>query len=171
MDLRIRHYHLDDKPELIALMEELQDHLVSVDAMGLRRRTPEYGPSFVERLLRDVECHDGRILLATSFANDVAGGAREQVLGCIAGIIPAQSEEDLYEWKPLKTGRVTDLVVRDVHRGAGVGKLLLARLEEDFRKAGCDVVRIEVLSSNAGAVAFYGKAGYGERFRDLIKKL
>ncbi|OFX25749.1 MAG: hypothetical protein A2V77_05570, partial [Anaeromyxobacter sp. RBG_16_69_14] len=45
-------------------------------------------------------------------------------------------------------------------RGAGVGRALLAEAELALRSLGCPKVNLQVLSTNAGALAFWNSVGY-----------
>lgn len=52
------------------------------------------------------------------------------------------------------------LAVQPEHRRTGIGRSLVRWLEKSCRTAGIQVVRLEVRSSNRGAVSFYRKLGY-----------
>lgn len=52
------------------------------------------------------------------------------------------------------------LAVRPTYRRAGVGRRMIAWLEESALVAGISVVYLEVRAANEGARVFYGKLGY-----------
>jgi ribosomal-protein-alanine N-acetyltransferase len=54
------------------------------------------------------------------------------------------------------------LTVDPLHQGRGLGRLLLARVEELSAEQGCERVLLEVRSDNAAALRLYRAAGYAE---------
>lgn len=59
--------------------------------------------------------------------------------------------------QPERYATVQDLCVAPGARGGGVGRALLDRVHDE---SGCELVELEVLSSNAPAVAFYERIGF-----------
>jgi ribosomal-protein-alanine N-acetyltransferase len=57
------------------------------------------------------------------------------------------------------------LAVEPVHRRRGVGRRLIAWLEDTALTAGTFVIGLELRATNAGAYAFYAALGYCERGR------
>ena len=55
---------------------------------------------------------------------------------------------------------IHDLVVREGHRGAGVGQALLAWAEAEARALGCCKLTLEVLTGNGRGMRSYAQAGY-----------
>ncbi len=55
-----------------------------------------------------------------------------------------------------------DLAVLPAYRGRGIGRLLLAAVEERARQRGCCKVTLEVRDDNAIARALYRRSGYGD---------
>jgi len=72
---------------------------------------------------------------------------------------------------PGNLGRITALVVSEVARGQGVGRLIVEVLEDAAMKAGC--TRMEVTSGDhrSGAHEFYQRLGYEVNERRFIKRL
>jgi putative acetyltransferase len=58
---------------------------------------------------------------------------------------------------------VKRMYVRDVARGRGVAKALLARIEVEARKAGLALLRLETGNRQAAALRFYARAGFQPR--------
>jgi ribosomal protein S18 acetylase RimI-like enzyme len=158
----IRKYSLSDKPYIVKLMEDFGDYLVNVDTMKRQRRMPEYGKWFTKRMLSLVNENNGVIYVAEN---------NSQIVGFIAGMMTEQTEEELLECIPTKAGRVIELFVEESFRGTGIGTGLMEKVEEYFRKNGCDVSRVEVFEPNVKAHAFYRNLGYHDRSIDLMKKL
>ncbi len=57
-------------------------------------------------------------------------------------------------------GWIYSLGVHPEARRAGVGRALLAEAERALRALGCPKVKLQVLSTNAGALAFWHSVGY-----------
>src|SRR5271170_7584722 len=55
-----------------------------------------------------------------------------------------------------------DLAVAPLHRGRGVGRRLLAAVEDGARAAGCCKITLEVRDDNAPAQRLYEALGYGD---------
>jgi ribosomal protein S18 acetylase RimI-like enzyme len=68
-------------------------------------------------------------------------------------------------------GWISRIAVSRSHRGSGVGSDLLAEAERRLAALGCVKVNLQVVESNAGAVGFYQKAGYGIEPRISMSKL
>jgi GNAT superfamily N-acetyltransferase len=69
-------------------------------------------------------------------------------------------------------GRITSLVVNELHRGKNIGSRLMEAADEWFRAKGC--IKAEVTSGNhrADAHRFYGKNAYvvdGQRLSKILK--
>jgi ribosomal protein S18 acetylase RimI-like enzyme len=162
MKIEIKQYVPRERRRFINMMEDFQDYLVNIDYMKRTRRMPGYGLSYVRRLLRRIKNNDGVIYLAKH---------EGQTIGLIAAVIEQQSEEDLLEYLPSKSGRILELYVESQYRRLRVGKVLMERAEEYLRQKQCDVLRIEVFEPNTNAHGFYNKLGYHDRVIDMIKML
>lgn len=68
-------------------------------------------------------------------------------------------------------GVVADLYVAAGHRDSGLGGRLLERAEEHARGCGAELMEVEVLGENRGALDFYHRHGYRDRIVVLTKKL
>lgn len=55
---------------------------------------------------------------------------------------------------------IHDFAVAPAYRGRGIGRALLAAVEEVARAAGCCKITLEVLAGNAPAQALYAAAGF-----------
>jgi ribosomal protein S18 acetylase RimI-like enzyme len=55
-----------------------------------------------------------------------------------------------------------DLAVLPAYRGRGIGRLLLAAVEDRARTRGCCKVTLEVREDNHAARALYKRSGYGD---------
>jgi ribosomal protein S18 acetylase RimI-like enzyme len=162
MEIRIRRYKESDRAAFIRLMEELQDHLVSIDEMKRIRRMPEYGESYTRRTLRKVAENNGIIYVAEHEGRPI---------GLAVGIILEPTGEDLLEGVPSKDGIVLELAVEARYRRRGVGTMLMRKLEEYFKENRCDVSRVAVFAPNRSTHELYRELGYHDRDIYLTKKL
>jgi ribosomal protein S18 acetylase RimI-like enzyme len=162
MKVVVRQYQPEDKIQLIGLMETLQDFLVDIDPLQRLRRLPSYGKVYTKSLLAKVRKTGGIIYLAKE---------GQDVVGCIAGVIEIQREEEIVGEYPSVTGRILELVIQEKNRGQGVGLKLMEKMENYFRVNGCDIVRVECFVPNASAYGFYVQLHYHDRMIDLVKQL
>lgn len=61
------------------------------------------------------------------------------------------------------TAEIDEFFVRSSQRGSGVGAMLLAEAEAEFRRAGCTNVSLQLSRGNDSARRFYHRHGYRER--------
>ncbi len=81
----------------------------------------------------------------------------KEVVGCGAlGLLDASTAEIKRMW------------IDPAARGAGIGQRLLARLEDEARRAGCSTVFLDTNATLTEAVAMYESSGYArtERYND-----
>ena len=67
-----------------------------------------------------------------------------------------------------RLGLITDLYVVPSARGRGLATLLVRRVVERLRELGLDMVRLEVLATNAHARSIYTQWGFGEEGLALV---
>ena len=106
-------------------------------------------PSWVEF---DLEQELGRF--ADVLAREIAVVAEDEG-GAVAGFALA---------RPLgrRLGLITDLYVVPSARGHGLATLLVRRVVQRLRELGLDMVRLEVLATNARARSIYAQWGFEE---------
>jgi ribosomal protein S18 acetylase RimI-like enzyme len=68
-------------------------------------------------------------------------------------------------------GWIYSLAVSPETQRRGIGTALMRRVEQELAKRGCPKINLQVLSSNAGTVAFYQKLGYSVEERVSMGKL
>src|SRR3989344_9501815 len=160
MEFSIREYKDSDREVLVDCMERLQDYVIAVDPLRLVSRAPEFGELYTAWLLGIMKEQDGIIYFAEK---------EGRVIGCGAGMLPPQSLSEQAGGVPSKNGRVQELYVDAEFRGEGVGQALMQKMEDYFRKMGCDVAVVEVFAPNKNAHTFYKTNGYDERDINLMK--
>lgn len=162
LEVTFRKYRPSDKSSIIRLMDRFGDYLAFIDHMGRQRKLPKFSECFTEKFLREVNRNAGVVYIAER---------RGQIVGFIAGALERQSKEDLLQCVPSNSARILELFVDEPFRRQGIGAELMKRIDEYFKQAGCDVVKVEVFEPNANAHQFYRKLGYSDRSFDLIKRL
>ncbi len=93
-----------------------------------------------------------------------------KIVGLVVGII---NNDDMYEYdfKALKRGRITELIISKNYRKKGYGKILLNYIEKYLKDIGCKDVLIGVFGYNESAIKFYENNKYNTRLLDMTKKL
>ncbi len=86
---------------------------------------------------------------------------------CVFG----RQERDEPDERRDQLGVVADLYVAASHRDAGLGGRLVERAEEHARACGAELMEVEVLGDNRGALDFYHRHGYRDRIVVLTKTL
>ena len=162
MNFELREYTTNDRKELVRCMEELQDYIVSVDALKRVRRALEFGEVYTKWLLGVIAKENGIIYFAEQDG---------KVVGCVAGMLPPQSLAEQAGGIPSEYGRVQELYVDEKYRGQGIGQALMKKMEEYFRGKGCDIVYVDVFAPNKNAYEFYRECGYADRDINLMKRL
>lgn len=156
-------YTPEDERDLKLAIGQLHDHVVALDPIARLRHAPGYVDHEFDGLLDVVARQQGRILVA----KDDAG----RFLGCVAGFLTRQTEDNLLSVVPTTLGVISDVYVTPEWRGRGVGEAMMQRMEGYLREAGCDSIWITIVAFNKGAASFYSKLGYHEREVGLLKLL
>lgn len=132
-----------DQPELLALAREL----VSFErTLRASRRGGLLPASIVDGWLRELDVHEGRILIA-------------RLDGRAVGFLRCVVRDDDLETATTEL-HVSELYVRDAVRGAGVGRALLEAAEEAARRAGAARLTLDALAANEAAGRSYEALGF-----------
>lgn len=161
MTLKIVNYSNRYDESIKDLLVELQEYIVGIDREKYNILTEEYREKYFEKTMKEVNEYEGKIFLATE---------DEKVIGLIIGLINNE-EENTYDFKAPKRGRVTELVVSKEYRANGIGKELLNKMESYFKEVGCQGVLIDVFAYNENAQKFYAENGYFSRSIEVMKKI
>lgn len=162
MEIKFQPYKESNLKDLEICMEKLQDYLIEIDPLKRLIRLPTYGKKYTQNLIKKILKQDGLIILAYD---------EKKIIGCIAGTIEVQSKDNLLECIPTKSGRVLELFVLESYRGHQIGKRLMEKMEEYFKKKNCDIIRIEVFKPNTNTHNFYQRLNYQDRVIDMVKSL
>ena len=117
--------------------------------------------SFKDKL-EEIKNNEGKCYLAIE---------KEKAIGLIMGCIRSYNEYDYLDYKCPKRGIITELIVTSKIRSKGVGKKLMDKIEDYFRKNNCEYVLVDVFAYNENALKFYERKGYHPRMYTDIKKL
>ena len=162
MPVMIQNYQPKDRAQIIALFDEFQDFIASLDPFRRLRRLPGYGDYALQKTLEEVAAHDGVFYVVTD---------QDVTIGFVAGTIKKPTQEELLELVPSTRGRITELYICPSYRKQGIATRLIQEAEKHFVQRGCDVVRIEVFVPNQEAHRLYKKLGYRDADIDLIKQI
>lgn len=131
-----------DDPGHVAAFLDLLEHYAR-DPMGGGEGLSDYAKLHLVGTMKEVPGFHG----ALAWLDGQAVG----MIDCFAGF-------STFAAMPLLN--VHDLIVLAGHRGRGIGQALLAWAEARARELGCCKLTLEVLSSNARAMASYRQAGF-----------
>lgn len=94
-----------------------------------------------------------------------------EVVGFAFGHLRDVPEEVLEKWKARKVGSVELMAVVPERRRQGIGRALLDRLLQEFKRARADVVLLDCPAEAVEAGKLYAKMGFEVRFRGMKKSL
>jgi ribosomal protein S18 acetylase RimI-like enzyme len=115
-----------------------------------------FGEWYVARLLREIEEHEGALLVATR------DGA---LCGFCAGFVDEDAEARSHYFY------IAELSVAEKMRGQGIGTRLIQAMEDVARARGHHTAVIGVLAASRRVHALYNRLGYRDRAVRLRKKL
>lgn len=94
-----------------------------------------------------------------------------ETAGSVVGLLVwvARTDEAYMVEAARRHGSVQDIVIAEVHRGKGIGRALLAEAERLTREAGMMRLKLTVLSGNDVAVNAYGRFGFRDYARVMVK--
>lgn len=96
---------------------------------------------------------------------------RGKIVGFIYGYFKPVPEEALQRWKAKKVGYVELMAVSPDNRKHGIGRSLMTRLLQEFKKAGADMVLLDCPSEAVEAKRLYDKMGFEDRFYGMKKRI
>lgn len=152
-------YSKDYKRQVIDLLVELQEYIVSIDKEKYNIITEGYGDKYFVKTMNRIKKHKGKMFL---YKED------DRILGLVVGIVD-NDDINVFDFKAPRRGRVLELIVTKKVRSKGIGKALLNKMEEYLYSVGCKAILLEVFGYNDLAIDFYKKNGYHTRLLDMIK--
>ena len=151
--------YLEDVKDLLV---ELEEYILTIDEDNLDKLDPEYRDKMALLDLKEVKNNSGKCYLAIE---------EEKTIGLIMGYVRSYDKYDYLDYKCLKSGEVSELVVSKSARGKGIGKKLMDKMENYFKSIGCEYIFIDVFAYNKSAIEFYNKHGYHTRMLIDVKKI
>ncbi len=132
--------------EVKDLLVELQSYLASLDKRGVLVLKDNYRDGYFAYVLGEIKEHSGEMFLAQD---------NDKIIGLIVCKIFQGGGEENFTTSCPKIGFISDLIVKGNMRGKGVGKALLNRAEEYFKRRDCEYSQLEVFAPNIGAYKLY----------------
>lgn len=155
----IRKYNSkSDEEQLRECVIELQEFERAMDP-----RMPtgeEIADDYIVAMLFRCRMCDGQVLVA-DIDSEIAG---------YVTILNRVQSDDLDDGN-LEFGLIADLLVREKHRGTGLGQELMAAAEEVAKESDVRWLRISVMSENTAARKLYSTSGFSEIYVELEKDL
>lgn len=139
------------------LIVELQNYLIDIDDWHTQVLLPNYREDMFKLDMDEVKNQNGKVFLASQDG---------EIVGLIIGVVEEKDEIDKLTNDCAKTGKVSELIVKNNIRGHGVGKALLDKIEDYFKSIDCKRINIEIFGPNSKGLNFYEKNNY--IVRDMI---
>ena len=143
-------------------MSEFGAYLEKIDNMHKTQFKGGGAKYFTEKMLKEAREEQGKVYVAH---------IKDRLIGFIGGYIGSQDKEEQMEAIQTKPGIINELYVAPQYRSKGIGKRLLAKLEDYFKSQACDIARLDVFAPNKLARQFYALQGYKERSLIIMKPL
>lgn len=159
--LQIIEYNSKYDEQIKTLLVELQEYIAQIDKEGYNIITEYFKELYFQKTMEEINSCNGKIFLASQ---------NEKIVGLIIGVVNNE-EENSYDFKAPKRGRITELIVSQKYRTSGIGQILLNKMEEYLKNIGCKAILIECFGYNTNALKFYQKNGYFNRAIEMTKKL
>ena len=157
--ITIRKYNdANDRNQLRDCVIELQDFERQIDA-----RLPSgeaIADEYIAQMLFRCGSCDGRILVA-DLDDDIAG---------YVTLLNRVQSEELHEGDT-EYGLIADLVIKQEHRGSGLGRELMQAAEAAAKAYGTRWLRVSVMSENKAARNLYLSSGFSDLYSELEKDL
>ena len=159
--MQIIEYNPKYDEQIKTLLVELQEYIAQIDKEGYNIITEHFKKLYFQKTMEEINSYNGKIFLASQ---------NEKIVGLIIGIVNNE-EENTYDFKDPKRGRITELIVSQKYRTSGIGQILLNKMEEYLKNIGCKAILIECFAYNSNALKFYQKNSYFNRTIEMMKKL
>lgn len=89
-----------------------------------------------------------------------------QPVGYVVG-----SKENKFRYRKIHVGELENMIVSGKARRKGVGRMLVDRLRQEFKKLGIDRMYVSAYARNAHAIAFYRSCGFDDFGTELEMKV
>jgi len=148
----------NDYSQLRDCVIELQEFEREIDP---RMPTGEaIADDYIAEMLNRCRSCDGGVLIADDNGT---------ITGYVTVLNRVQSDD--LDDGDIEFGLVADLLVRNAHRGRGVGRELMQAAEAFASSNDVRWLRVSVMAANHGARKLYASLGFGEIYVELEKRL
>lgn len=162
--ITIREYQERDLEQIIKLMIDFQEYIVSIDNMGIAKQFDNESDcrKYVEELLKDSAEREGVFYVALDL---------DIIVGFVQGIIDRHTNDLIYSLshRPGDHGWIGELYVDTEYRGRGVARQLVETISSFFNNKGCVNVRLNAMAENKSALKVHEKLGFIVRNVELVK--
>ena len=148
--------------EVKDLLVELEEYILEIDRDNLDQLHPEYREKMAILDLNEAKNNEGKCYLALE---------NNHVIGLIIGYVRKYDEYDYLDYKCPRSGEISELIVSKNTRSKGIGKILMQKIEDYFKKINCEYIFIDVFAYNKNAIKFYNSLGYHTRGLINIKQI
>lgn len=154
----IREYKGQDEKDLLQLIVYLQDYMKSKEPEILDSGE-NIGEEFLRNLVSETKGSMGKIYVAEE---------ENEVVGFVSGRVEQSTDE--IELIEKKVFYISNLVVLPKFQKHGIGKALLAKVEDYAKSLNLKLIQINVLVKNEIAYKTYKNAGFRDYEMVLLKK-
>ena len=159
--MEIREYEEKDADAVKDLLVELQELIVHLDEDRYNIITSHYRDEVFAFIMMNVHKYEGKIFVAED---------NGKLIGLVVTLIN-NDEEETFDFKAPKRGRISDIVITKAYQHQGIGQKLLAYAENYLASVGCHDVLLECFGYNTNAKEFYRHLGYKQRTETLMKRI
>ncbi len=154
----IRPAEARDAPALVALINALNHH--EAELVDDRRTDLAAARECLASLEARIERQGGSILVALRQA---------EIVGMIGYVV--ERDEPYVKAYLREHALITDLVVAEAQRSAGIGGALIEAVETDACHRGLSRLAISVLAANPAARDVYSRRGFEDYLQIMVKQL
>ncbi len=154
-DFQIREYRPQDFPNVVDLINQFQDFMVTLDVLGDKKSfsSKTDAERYVEQALKDVKEMNGAFFVAEK---------NDSIIGFVYGVIITNDQDVLHTLthNNAKEGWVGIVMVDVAYQKQGLGTLLLQQIKTYFKQNGCTSMRLIVDQQNTQACHLYEQLGF-----------
>lgn len=154
-DFQIREYHPKDFSNVVDLINQFQDLMVTLDVLGDKKSfsSKTEAEKYMEQALKDVKEMNGAFFVAKK---------NDSIIGFVYGVIITNDQDILHTLthNKAKEGWVGIVMVDIAHQKQGLGTLFLQQIKAYFKQNGCTSMRLIVDQQNTQACRMYEQLGF-----------